>query len=81
MSAKTNDRVGHWRFSFQAWRGQRPFWAGLLTILGAGPIAYFPYAHVGQSGLTLAEATPAAVPSLFISALLVALGLSMWFQA
>ncbi|MEV5407134.1 DUF6114 domain-containing protein, partial [Streptomyces albidoflavus] len=27
-------------------RGSRPFWAGLLTMLGGIPIAYLPYAQL-----------------------------------
>lgn len=81
MSAETNGRVGYWRFRFHAWRGQRPFWAGLLTILAGGPIAYFPYAHLNLGGLTVAMATTAGAGSLIIGVLLVTLGLTMWFQA
>ncbi|WP_240677856.1 DUF6114 domain-containing protein [Actinacidiphila soli] len=81
MSAETQGRVGYWRFRFRVWRGQRPFWAGLLTILAGGPIAYFPYAHLSLGGLTLAMATTAGAGSLIIGVLLVVLGLTMWYQA
>lgn len=81
MSAETQGRIGYWRFRFRVWRWQRPFWAGLLTILAGGPIAYFPYAHLNIGGLTLAMATTAGAGSLIIGVLLVVLGLTMWFQA
>jgi hypothetical protein len=81
MSAETQGRFGYWRFRFRVWRGQRPFWAGLLTILAGGPIAYFPYAHLSLGGLTLAMATTAGAGSLIIGVLLVVLGLTMWYQA
>ncbi|MCH0538085.1 hypothetical protein I3F58_00610 [Streptomyces sp. MUM 203J] len=65
---------------FRAWRGNRPFWAGLLTLLGGIPIAYFPYAslHLGQ--MTVTMQTPGGSGSLIIGVLLVTLGLTMWFQ-
>ncbi|WP_236239891.1 DUF6114 domain-containing protein [Streptomyces sp. CC228A] len=65
---------------FRDWRGTRPFWAGLFTLLGGIPIAYFPYAslHLGQ--MTLSMATTGGAGSLIIGVLLVTLGLTMWFQ-
>ncbi|WP_149184053.1 DUF6114 domain-containing protein [Streptomyces sp. TRM49041] len=65
---------------FRAWRGNRPFWAGLLTLLGGIPIAYLPYAslHLGQ--MTVTMATTGGAGSLIIGVLLVTLGLTMWFQ-
>ncbi|MFF3333806.1 DUF6114 domain-containing protein [Streptomyces sp. NPDC002888] len=66
--------------NFRAWRGGRPFWAGLFILLGGIPIAYFPYAHVQIGHLTLAMATTAGAGSLIIGVLLVVLGISLWFQ-
>lgn len=83
MSAETHGlrgRFGYWRFRFRVWRWQRPFWAGLLTILGGLPIAYFPYANLTLGQLTLRMATTAGSGSLIIGVLLVVLGLTMWFQ-
>ncbi|MDI9886346.1 DUF6114 domain-containing protein [Streptomyces sp. HNM0645] len=65
---------------FRDWRGQRPFWAGLFTILGGIPIAYFPYASLKIGHMTLAMATTAGAGSLIIGVLLVTLGLTMWFH-
>ncbi|MEU5401909.1 DUF6114 domain-containing protein [Streptomyces sp. NPDC005963] len=69
------------RRRFSNWRGQRPFWAGLFTMLGGVPIAYFPYADVRLGNLTIAMSTTAGAGSLIIGVLLVTLGLTMWFHA
>ncbi|MEV5201932.1 DUF6114 domain-containing protein [Streptomyces sp. NPDC053720] len=68
-----------WR-GFRTWRGNRPFWAGLFTILGGLPIAYFPYANMHLGNVTLAMSTTAGAGSLIIGILLVTLGLTMWFH-
>lgn len=68
------------RRRFRDWRGQRPFWAGLFTLLGGLPIAYFPYASFQLGHLTLSMATTAGAGSLIIGVLLVTLGLTMWFH-
>ncbi|MGN5380225.1 hypothetical protein BIV25_34220 [Streptomyces sp. MUSC 14] len=68
------------RQQFRAWRGARPFWAGLFVMLGGLPIMYFPYAHLQVGHLTLALATTAGAGSLIIGVLLVVLGFSLWFQ-
>jgi hypothetical protein len=74
----------HWlafaRMKFRDWRGQRPFWAGLFTLLGGVPIAYFPYADLRLGNVTIAMATTAGAGSLIIGVLLVTLGLALWFQ-
>ncbi|MGV9247882.1 DUF6114 domain-containing protein [Streptomyces sp. NPDC003710] len=68
------------RLQFRAWRGTRPFWAGLLVLLGGFPILYFPYAHLQLGHLTLAMATTGGAGSLIIGVLLIVLGISLWFQ-
>lgn len=68
------------RRGFRTWRGQRPFWAGLFTLLGGIPIAYFPYASFKLGHMTLAMSTTAGAGSLIIGILLVTLGLTMWFH-
>ncbi|MDT6984792.1 DUF6114 domain-containing protein [Streptomyces lusitanus] len=83
MSAETPAASGQFtrrRLQFRAWRGQRPFWAGLFIIIGGLPIAYFPYANLQIGHLTLAMATTAGAGSLIIGVLLVVLGVSLWFQ-
>ena len=78
QSAGTFTRL---RLRFRDWRGTRPFWAGLFTLLGGIPIAYFPYATLKLGHMSLAMATTAGAGSLIIGVLLVTLGLTMWFQS
>ncbi|MFC4030824.1 DUF6114 domain-containing protein [Streptomyces polygonati] len=66
--------------AFRHWRWQRPFWAGLLTLIAGLPIVYFPYANVTFGQLTIRIATTAGSGSLIIGVLLFVLGLTMWFQ-
>ncbi|MET8831404.1 DUF6114 domain-containing protein [Streptomyces sp. NPDC004610] len=83
MSAETSVVAGQFtrrKRQFRAWRGSRPFWAGLFVMLGGLPIAYFPYANLQIGHLTLAMATTAGAGSLIIGVLLVVLGFSLWFQ-
>ncbi|CAL9562715.1 DUF6114 domain-containing protein [Streptomyces sp. enrichment culture] len=84
MSAETSVQsvgaVTRTRLRFRAWRGDRPFWAGLFTLLGGLPIAYFPYATLKLGHMSIAMATTAGAGSLIIGVLLVTLGLTMWFQ-
>ncbi|QNE74853.1 hypothetical protein F0344_09710 [Streptomyces finlayi] len=68
------------RRGFRTWRGNRPFWAGLFTIVGGVPIAYFPYADLQLGNMTLAMSTTAGAGSLIIGILLITLGLTMWFH-
>jgi hypothetical protein len=84
MSAETPVRrdgtFTRMRLGFRAWRGSRPFWAGLLTALGGVPIAYFPYATLKLGTMSVTMSTTAGSASLIIGVLLVTLGLTMWFQ-
>ncbi|MFH9571621.1 DUF6114 domain-containing protein [Streptomyces sp. NPDC017230] len=77
QSAGTFTRL---RLRFRAWRGSRPFWAGLFTALGGIPIAYFPYATLKLGNMSIAMATTAGAGSLIIGVLLITLGLTLWFQ-
>ncbi|MFI9270352.1 DUF6114 domain-containing protein [Kitasatospora sp. NPDC052896] len=65
---------------FRAWRRSRPFWGGLLAMIGGLPILYFPYAHLTLGGLTVAMATTAGAGSLIIGLLMMLLGVTVWFQ-
>ncbi|GHJ36109.1 DUF6114 domain-containing protein [Streptomyces sp. TS71-3] len=78
--AGSSARLGRMRRSFRGWRGQRPFWGGLLTLLGGIPIAYIPYANFTLGTMTIRMATTAGAGSLIIGVLLVVLGLTMWYQ-
>ena len=83
MSAETPAAPGQFtrrRLQFRAWRGTRPFWAGLLVMLGGFPIIYFPYYHLKLGHLSLAMSTTAGAGSLIIGVLLIVLGISLWFQ-
>ncbi|PJE96013.1 hypothetical protein CUT44_19625 [Streptomyces carminius] len=83
MSAESpgaRERISRWRQSFRMWRWQRPFWAGLLTLLGGIPIIYIPYADPSLDQLSFRLATTTGSGSLIIGVLLIVLGLTMWFQ-
>jgi hypothetical protein len=83
MSAELPDllhRLNTWRLRFRAWRGSRPFWAGLLTIAGGVPIGALPYYNIKLGNLSLQMATQAGAGGLIIGVLLVTLGLTMWFH-
>ncbi|MEU1468507.1 DUF6114 domain-containing protein [Streptomyces sp. NPDC005761] len=85
MSPESQGQNEHYlsvyRRSFRTWRGNRPFWAGLFTMLGGVPIAYFPYANMHLGNMTLAMSTTAGAGSLIIGVLLITLGLTMWFHS
>ncbi|THA33638.1 hypothetical protein E6R18_10195 [Streptomyces sp. A1277] len=84
MSPESQGQNEHYlsvtRRGFRTWRGDRPFWAGLFTMLGGVPIAYFPYANMHLGNMTLAMSTTAGAGSLIIGVLLITLGLTMWFH-
>ncbi|MEV6023679.1 DUF6114 domain-containing protein [Streptomyces sp. NPDC052036] len=80
ISAAGPGQFSRRRLQFRAWRGTRPFWAGLFVLLGGFPILYFPYAHLQLGHLTLAMATTGGAGSLIIGVLLIVLGISLWFQ-
>jgi hypothetical protein len=69
------------RLAFRHWRWQRPFWAGLLTLIAGLPIAYFPYENLTLGQLTVRMSTTTGSASLIIGVLLFVLGLTMWFQS
>ena len=71
---------GQKRAAFRNWRGRRPFWGGLLTLLAGIPIMYIPYQNLTLGSLTIRMSTTAGAGSLIIGVLLVVLGLTMWFQ-
>ncbi|MFI9645110.1 DUF6114 domain-containing protein [Streptomyces sp. NPDC052040] len=71
--------VGSWQ-AFRVWRGERPFWAGLFTVVAGLPIMYFPSTGLDLQGVVLALSTTSGAASLVIGVLLVVLGLCLWFQ-
>ncbi|MFD7610656.1 DUF6114 domain-containing protein [Streptomyces sp. NPDC059828] len=68
------------RHRFRAWRGSRPFWAGLFTLTAGVPILYFPYVRLSLSGIPLALSTTAGAGALITGVLLIALGVSLWVR-
>ena len=68
------------RQSFRSWRRTRPFWGGLLVFLSGFPIIYFAFAALNVSGLHIQLATTAGASAAVIGLLLMALGVSVWFQ-
>jgi hypothetical protein len=68
------------RQAFRAWRRTRPFWAGLLVLLAAAPIIYFPYFNLSLGALSVAMSTTAGAGSLIIGLTLIVLGGLLWFQ-
>ncbi|MEE1741379.1 DUF6114 domain-containing protein [Streptomyces sp. BE147] len=84
MSPESTGQNEHYltvfRRGFRTWRGNRPFWAGLFTMVGGVPIAYFPYANMHLGNMTLAMSTTAGAGSLIIGILLITLGMTMWFH-
>ena len=68
------------RRAFRNWRRTRPFWGGLLVLLAGLPILYFPYANLSVGTLSIHLATSAGAASLLIGLLMIALGVSVWFQ-
>ncbi|MBE4735458.1 MULTISPECIES: DUF6114 domain-containing protein [Streptomyces] len=79
-TGQNEDYLRAFRRRFSDWRGSRPFWAGLLVLLGGFPIMYLPYANLQIGHLTLAMSTTGGAGSLIIGVLLVVLGVSLWFQ-
>ena len=68
------------RRAFRNWRRSRPFWGGLLVLLAGLPILYFPYNNLTVGTLSIRLATSAGAASLVIGLLMIALGISVWFQ-
>jgi hypothetical protein len=80
-STRVPAQLSRGRIAFRHWRWERPFYAGVLTILAGVPIGYLPYNNVTFGQLTVRMATTAGAGSLIIGVLLVVLGLTMWFQS
>lgn len=72
--------AAHARRRFRTWRGERPFWAGFFTLAAGLPILYWPYANLDMGAVPLAMSTTSGAGSLVIGVLLIALGLTLWYQ-
>ncbi|MHA6762955.1 DUF6114 domain-containing protein [Streptacidiphilus sp. PAMC 29251] len=68
------------REAFRTWRRTRPFWGGLFVLLASFPIMYYPYNDMSVGALRIHMATTAGAGALVIGLLLLALGISVWFQ-
>lgn len=68
------------RTRFRDWRRTRPFWGGLLAMFAGLPILYFPYAKLTLGSLSMGMATTGGAGALIIGVLMIALGLTAWFQ-
>ena len=68
------------RLAFKEWRRTRPFWGGLIILIAGLPIIYFAYGGLNVSGLHVQLATTAGASAAVIGLLMMALGISVWFQ-
>jgi hypothetical protein len=73
-------RAPEFRCRFRAWRGERPFWAGLFTFTAGLPILYWPYAKLDLGGIPLALSTTSGAGALVIGILLLALGVALCWR-
>ncbi|MBV2151924.1 DUF6114 domain-containing protein [Kitasatospora sp. SUK 42] len=78
-TGRQNPIGSFWR-GFRTFRRTRPFWGGLLAMIAGVPILYFPYAHLALGSVTIAMSTTAGAGSLLIGVLMIALGITGWFQ-
>ncbi|MEV7320508.1 DUF6114 domain-containing protein [Streptomyces sp. NPDC093970] len=69
--------AAEFRRRFRAWRGGRPFWAGLFTFAAGLPILYWPYARLDLAGIPLALSTTSGAGALVIGILLLVLGVTL----
>jgi hypothetical protein len=68
--------LGRVRARFRDWRRSRPFWGGLLTLLGGLEIVYLPLSPVSQ----LIAAGVVGAQSILVGFLIVVLGVFVWFS-
>ncbi|MFI6581987.1 DUF6114 domain-containing protein [Embleya sp. NPDC050493] len=66
--------------AFRSWRKERPFWAGLFTILGSGPILWAPYATLSAGDITFKITQMGGVSAIFIGAILILSGIAIWLN-
>lgn len=65
---------------FAEWRGQRPFGAGLLMIMGGAVIMSPAYLTFQLSGIIISLSTISGVSTLLIGVMLIVCGLMTWFK-
>ena len=71
--------AGQRRASFAQWRRSRPFFAGLLMLLGGVVIHTPAYLSLEVSNIIIQVSTISGVSTFIICALLIACGLMTWF--
>ncbi|MGC0421685.1 DUF6114 domain-containing protein [Embleya sp. AB8] len=76
---RPNALVRWWR-AFRSWRRVRPFWAGLFTMLAAGPILWAPYASLKAGDVTVQLRQHGGISALFIGVILIMLGIATWLN-
>src|SRR5699024_8405800 len=70
---------GQRRSGFAGWRRSRPFFAGLLMLLGGVVILTPAYLSLEVSNIIIQVSTISGVSTFIIGALLIACGLMTWF--
>ena len=70
-------RLSRGRLAFRHWRRSRPFWAGVITLLGAAELIVMPGLSIG--GLTIHQGI-AGIATWLMGLLMSVMALVMWFQ-
>lgn len=70
-------RLTRWRLAFRQWRRSRPFWAGVITLLGAAELIAVPGLTIG--GLTIHQGI-AGIATWLMGLLMALMAMVMWFQ-
>lgn len=65
---------------FRRWRGTRPFWGGLFTLLAALLLLYPPYASLKFGDIEVSLRTTAGISALVIGVVMIACALSFWIR-
>lgn len=69
-------QVSRWRAAFRRWRRTRPFWAGVITILGAVELISIPLAPMEL----IVRQGVAGVASWLMGSFMILMAMVMWFQ-
>lgn len=65
---------------FRQWRRQRPFWAGLFTLLSALILLYPPYASLQFGDAVISLRTLGGISATVIGIVMVICGVSLWIR-
>lgn len=72
------DRVKLIWQTFRLWRHQRPFWAGMFSLLSGLIILAPPYASLKIGEMVVSISTIGGVSALLIGAIMIICGISLW---